>query len=86
MATPQSSNNDPTPEARTGDSAFLPVIVAVGITVLVILIAAVVFLKVRHTEAIPKPKSPPTTSRLVLPHSFKPNQPVFISQPLLSTV
>jgi hypothetical protein len=64
MSEPQASNNDPTPEERTGDSSFLPVVIAAGIALIIILVAALVFLKARQTKVIPKATDPHPTSQI----------------------
>jgi hypothetical protein len=65
MSEPQASRNDPTPEERKGDSSFLPVVIAAGIAIVIILVAALIFLKVRQTKAIPKANDPHTTSQIM---------------------
>jgi cell division protein FtsN len=67
MSVPQPSRNDPTPQERKGDSRFLPVVVAAAIAVIVILLAALIFLKVRKTGAIPKANDAGPTSQIVQP-------------------
>ncbi|WP_158793573.1 hypothetical protein [Granulicella sp. L60] len=67
MSEPIPSNNDPTPEKRESDSSFLPVVIAFAVTILVILIAAIIFLRVRQTKAIPDPKQPHPTSQIYYP-------------------
>jgi cell division protein FtsN len=68
MSEPQPSRNDPTPEERKGDSRFLPVVIAAAIAVIIILVAALIFLKARQTNAIPKANDTHPTSRFVQPH------------------
>jgi hypothetical protein len=67
MSEPQPSNSDPTPEERTGDSSFLPVVIGAAIAIIVILVAALVFLKVRENKAIPTTTDKHPTSRLIVP-------------------
>jgi cell division protein FtsN len=67
MSEPRPSRNDPTPEERKGDSRFLPVVIAAAIAVIVILVAALIFLKVRQTNAIPNANDSRPTSRIVQP-------------------
>jgi hypothetical protein len=67
MTEPQPSHNDPTPEERKGDSSFLPVVIAFAVAILVILVAAITFVKLRQTKAIPNPPERHPTSQLVLP-------------------
>jgi cell division protein FtsN len=67
MSEPQPSRNDPTPEERKGDSRFLPVVIAAAIAVIVILVAALIFLKARQTHAIPNVNDTHPTSQFVQP-------------------
>jgi hypothetical protein len=67
MSEPQPSNSDPTPEERTGDSSFLPVVIAAAVAIIVILVAALIFLKIRQNKAIPTTTDKHPISRLVLP-------------------
>jgi cell division protein FtsN len=67
MSEPQPSRNDPTPEERKGDSSFLPVVVAAGIALIVILVAALIFIKARQAKAIPTPHDAHPTSQMHLP-------------------
>jgi hypothetical protein len=67
MTEPRPSNNDPAPEDRKGDSSFLPVVIAFAISILVILIAAAVYIKIKQSKAIPAPHDPHPTSRLLQP-------------------
>jgi cell division protein FtsN len=67
MSEPQPSRNDPTPEERKGDSRFLPVVIAAAIAVIVILVAALIFLKAKQTNAIPKANDTHPTSQFVQP-------------------
>ncbi|MDE1177765.1 MAG: hypothetical protein PW789_14370 [Edaphobacter sp.] len=57
----ESTRNDPTPEERVGDSKFLPVIVAAGVALIVILLAAVIFVKSRGKEIVPDKTTPPSS-------------------------
>jgi hypothetical protein len=61
---PSPSRNDPTPEQRKGDARFLPVVIAAGIAIILILLAAIIFLKAKPEKAIPKANP---TSRLTQP-------------------
>jgi hypothetical protein len=67
MTEPRPSNNDPAPEDRKGDSAFLPVVIAFAVSILVILIAAAVYIKIRQTKTLPRPHDAHPTSRLIQP-------------------
>jgi hypothetical protein len=64
MSEPQPSRSDPTPEERKGDSSFLPVVIAAGIALIIILLAAVVFIKARQTKVIPTPHDAHPTSQI----------------------
>jgi cell division protein FtsN len=64
MNAPQPSRIDPTPEERKGDSSFLPVVIAAGIALIVILIAAIIFIKARQTKTIPTPHEAHPTSEI----------------------
>jgi hypothetical protein len=63
MTTPAPSNNDPRPEERASDSSFLPVVISFAVAILVILVAAIIFIKARQTKAVPNPKEPHPTSQ-----------------------
>ena len=65
MSQPNPSNNDPHPEERTSDSSFLPVVIAFAVAIIVILVAAILFIKARQAKAIPDPKQPHPTSQTV---------------------
>jgi hypothetical protein len=67
MSQPIRSNNDPTPEARKSDSSFLPVVIAFAVSILVILVIAIIFIKSRQTKAIPNPHESHPTSQLIQP-------------------
>jgi hypothetical protein len=65
MSQPQSSNSDPTPEERKSDSSFLPVVIAFAVAILVIIVAAIIFIKIRQTKVIPNPKERHPTSQIM---------------------
>jgi hypothetical protein len=67
MSEPQPSNTDPSPEEREGDSSFLPVVVAAGVALIIILIAAILFIKSRQGKAIPSPHEAHPTSQIAYP-------------------
>jgi len=73
MSDPLPSNNDPTPEKRKGDSSFLPVVAMFAIAIIVILIGAIVFIKVRQNKAVPNPKEAHPTSQ-TMPSTLRPTQ------------
>jgi hypothetical protein len=77
MSEQKPTRSDPTPEERKGDSSFLPVVIAAGIAIIVILVAALIFLKVRQTQVIPKASDPQThpTSQIMQPRVLSPIQP-----------
>ncbi|HEY8997808.1 MAG TPA: hypothetical protein VIM60_07910 [Edaphobacter sp.] len=64
------TRNDPTPKERVGDSRFLPVIIAAGVALLIILIAAVVLIGHKGNKLAPQDDTR-STSQLVsmTPHS-----------------
>jgi hypothetical protein len=67
MSEPQASRNDPTPEERVGDSSIKPVVIGFIVTVLIVLVAAIVFVKSRQSKAIPVPHDAHPTSQIVQP-------------------
>jgi hypothetical protein len=75
MSEPQPSRSDPTPEERKGDASFLPVVVAFVVTIAIIMIAAIVFLKIRQTKAIPTPHEAHPTSQIQPAPMTQPVQP-----------
>lgn len=56
------TRNDPTPEARTGDSRFLPVVILAAIALIVLLIAGIVLLKGKGPKMVPHVQDNPTSS------------------------
>jgi len=62
------TRNDPTPEERVGDSRFLPVVVAAGVALLIILIAAVVLIGGKGDKLAPE-KTRPTSQAIYTPLS-----------------
>lgn len=63
------TRNDPTPHRRVGDSRFLPVIIAAGVAILVILIAAVLVIHGKDKEVVPDKGQHPATSLIVQPYT-----------------
>jgi hypothetical protein len=61
------TRNDPTPEDRTGDSRFLPVVILAAIALIVILIAAVVLVKGKGHKMVPQQQDNHPTSSLTVP-------------------
>jgi hypothetical protein len=74
MSEPQASRNDPTPEERVGDSSIKPVVIGFVVTIVVILIAAIIFVKSRQSKAIPVPHDAHPTSQIVRPQLEIPKQ------------
>lgn len=58
------TNNDPTPALRKGDSRFLPVVVAAGIALILILIAGILLVRSKGQKIVPPVKSDHPTSNL----------------------
>jgi cell division protein FtsN len=67
MPQPLRAANDPAPQKRRGDDAFLPVVIAFAVAIFVLLIAGIIFIKVRQQKAIPTPKQPHPTSQNTQP-------------------
>jgi cell division protein FtsN len=67
MPQPLRSASDPAPQKRRGDDAFLPVVIAFAVAIFVLLIAGIIFIKVRQQKAIPTPKQPHPTSQNTQP-------------------
>jgi Na+-transporting methylmalonyl-CoA/oxaloacetate decarboxylase gamma subunit len=68
MSEQQPTRSDPTPEERVGDSSIKPVVIAFVVTILIILVAAIIFMKARQNKAIPTPHdSHPSTMSVPLP-------------------
>jgi hypothetical protein len=64
---PSPSPSDPTPQRRVGDVSIRPVVVAFVVTILVILVAAIIFIKARQTKVIPKTNDVRPTSQFTHP-------------------
>lgn len=62
------TRNDPTPERRVGDARFLPVVIAAGVALVVILIAALLIIRGKNKEVVPDKGPHPATSQIVLPY------------------
>jgi hypothetical protein len=56
------TRNDPTPERRTGDSRFLPVVILAGIALIVLLLAGILVIKGKGSKAVPSGQDHPTSS------------------------
>lgn len=60
------TRNDPTPEQRVGDSRFLFVVIAAGVALVVILIAAVILINGKKQKIVPKVDTAHPTSQVVM--------------------
>jgi hypothetical protein len=65
--------SNPTPEQRVGDSSIKPVVIAFLITILIILVAAIIFIKARQTKVVPKANDAHPTTQIT-PHTLRPVQ------------
>jgi hypothetical protein len=74
MSDPKPTRSDPTPEKRKGDSNIQPVVVAFLVTILVILVAALIFIRIRQSKIVPKASDTPI-SQYVQPRAEPPIQP-----------
>ena len=63
------TRNDPSPEERVGDSRFLPVVIAAGVALIVLLIAAVVIIGSRGKKLVPQDKTAHPTSQVAVHRS-----------------
>ena len=59
--------SDPTPERRVGDVSIRPVIIVFAVTILIILIAAIIFIKARQTKVTPNTNEARPTSQTTPP-------------------
>jgi hypothetical protein len=60
------TRNDPTPEVRTGDSRFLPVVILAAIALIVILIGAIVLVRGKGHKMVPQQQDNHPTSTLTM--------------------
>jgi hypothetical protein len=65
MSEQRSTRSDPTPEERTGDSSIKPVVIGFIVTIAIILVAAVIFIKARQTKSVPKATDAHPTSQIM---------------------
>jgi hypothetical protein len=79
MSEQKPTNSDPTPEERVGDSSIKPVVIAFIVTIAVILVAALVFLKAHQSKVVPKVDDQHPTSQIMRPQPVQPS-----TQPKLS--
>ncbi len=67
MSVQKPTASNPTPEQRIGDSSIKPVVIAFAVTILIILVAAIIFIKARQTKVIPKTHDTRPTSQITRP-------------------
>jgi hypothetical protein len=67
MSEQKPTTSDPTPEQRVGDSSIKPVVIAFLATILIILVAAIIFIKARQTKVVPKANDARPTSQIAQP-------------------
>ena len=67
MSLQKPTPSNPTPEQRVGDSSIKPVVIAFLVTILIILVAALIFIKARQTKVIPKTHDARPTSQITQP-------------------
>lgn len=60
MSVQKPTTSNPTPEQRVGDSSIKPLVIGFLVPILIVLIAAIIFIKTRQTKVIPRP---PTHTR-----------------------
>ena len=65
MSEQQPTSSNPTPEQRVGDSSIKPVVIAFVVTIAVVLVAALVFLKARQSKVVPKVDDRHPTSQIM---------------------
>jgi cell division protein FtsN len=76
MSDAKPTRSDPTPEKRKGDSNIQPVVITFIVTILVILVAALIFIRIHQSKIVPKANDTPV-SQHVLPRTQPPIQPAF---------
>jgi hypothetical protein len=64
MSEPRPSNSDPTPEQRVGDSSIKPVVIAFIACIIIVLVAALIFIKARQSHIVPKANESRPVSQL----------------------
>ena len=67
MSVQKPTGSNPTPEQRVGDSSTKPVVIAFLVTILIILVAAIIFIKARQTKVVPKTHDARPTSQITQP-------------------
>jgi hypothetical protein len=61
------STGDVTPEQRVGDSSIKPIVIAFAVTILILLVAGVLFIKARQAKVIPATHDAHPTSQIIYP-------------------
>jgi hypothetical protein len=59
--------SDPTPQRRVGDVSIRPVVIAFIVTILIILVAAIIFIKARQNKVVPKTNDARPASQFTQP-------------------
>jgi hypothetical protein len=67
MSEQKPTTSNPTPEQRVGDASIKPVVIAFLVTILIILVAAIIFIKARQNKVIPKTNDARPTSQITQP-------------------
>ena len=67
MTDPRTSATDSIPIERVGDSSIKPVVIAFAVTIVILLVAGVLFIKARQAKAIPAPHDAHPTSQIIYP-------------------
>lgn len=70
MDRPQRSRNDPTPERRREDVSFIPLLIVFAVTLVVVLILGIIYVRNRHAGTIHEPVQPHSSSQLLSPHEI----------------
>ena len=65
MSEQKPSTSNPTPRQRVGDSSIKPVVIAFIVTVVIILVAAIIFIKARQSKIVPKANDTKPTSQMM---------------------
>jgi hypothetical protein len=72
MSEQKPTTSNPTPEQRVGDSSIKPVVIAFVVTILVVLVVAIFFIKAHQTKVIPKATDPHPATQMMQPPSQTP--------------
>jgi hypothetical protein len=75
MSEQQPTRSDPTPGERTGDSSIKPVVIAFAVTILILLVVAIIFIKARQSKVVPKANDSRPTSQIMRSPVQTPIQP-----------